>query len=56
VDEIAPTNLGAFLPRYSAQQVMETYSIIGGVPKYLELWDDGAPVMRNVAELSRLGD
>ena len=51
LEEIGPHDLAEFLPRYSAQQIVETYSVIGGVPKYLELWDDGAPVMRNVRDL-----
>lgn len=51
VEEIGPGDLVQFLPRYSAQQVVEAYSVIGGVPKYLELWDDGAPVLSNVQRL-----
>jgi uncharacterized protein len=51
LEEIGPGDLLEFLPRYSAQQVVETYSVIGGVPKYLELWDDRAPVLRNVQRL-----
>jgi AAA+ ATPase superfamily predicted ATPase len=51
VEEIGPGDLVEFLPRYSAQQLVETYSVIGGVPKYLELWDDGAPVLQNVERL-----
>lgn len=36
-----------FLPSYSFEQIIETYSIIGGVPKYLEMWDTNVPVMKN---------
>ncbi len=51
LDEISPKHLGEFLPRYSPQQLVETYSVVGGVPKYLELWDDSAPVLMNVRKL-----
>jgi AAA+ ATPase superfamily predicted ATPase len=50
LDEIAPEELGLFLPRYSPEQIVETYSVIGGVPGYLELWDDRRPVFRNIEE------
>lgn len=51
LEEIGPSDLDPFLPRYSARQLVETYSVIGGVPKYLELWNDGRPVLRNVEDL-----
>ena len=50
LDEIAPEDLGLFLPRYSPEQIVETYSVIGGVPAYLELWDDRHPVFKNIDE------
>jgi uncharacterized protein len=51
VEEIPPAHLQKFLPRYSPAQVVETFSIIGGVPKYLELWDDTRSVLENVRRL-----
>lgn len=51
LEEIEPAHLQQFLPRYSAIQAVETFSVIGGVPKYLEMWDDGAPVLKNIREL-----
>jgi hypothetical protein len=51
LEEIPPESLNEFLPRYSPQQVVETYSIIGGVPKYLEMWNDGSPVLNNIRDL-----
>ncbi len=51
VEEIPPDQLREFLPRYSAVQTVETFSVIGGVPKYLELWNDGAPVLHNIRDL-----
>ena len=50
MDEIAPEDLSLFLGRYSPEQVVETYSVIGGIPGYLELWDDRQPVFRNIDE------
>jgi AAA+ ATPase superfamily predicted ATPase len=51
IQEIEPESLHAFLPHYSPAQIVETYSIIGGVPKYLEMWDDRKPVLANVEHL-----
>lgn len=51
IEEIEPQSLHAFLPRYSKEQVVETFSVIGGVPKYLEMWDDRKPVLKNVEDL-----
>ena len=49
--EIEPRHLPQFLPRYSPVQIVETFSVIGGVPKYLEMWDDTAPVLQNIHDL-----
>ena len=51
LEEIPPSEIGQFLPRYSPAQVVETYAVIGGVPQYLEMWDDRRPVLRNIEEL-----
>ncbi|MBN1984054.1 MAG: ATP-binding protein [Chitinivibrionales bacterium] len=51
IDEIEPNEMHKFLPRYSAGQLVETYSILGGVPKYLQLWDDNKPVLKNIEEI-----
>ena len=50
LDEISPDELGLFLQRYSPEQIVETYSVIGGIPGYLELWDDRYPVLKNVED------
>jgi uncharacterized protein len=50
VEEIPPGDLRLFLPRYSADQLVETYSVLGGIPAYLGLWDDRAPVMKNIEQ------
>jgi uncharacterized protein len=51
VEDIEPGQLRHFLPKYSPEQIIETFSVIGGVPKYLEMWDDGKPVIKNIEEL-----
>lgn len=48
--EIAPRHIGQFLPRYSERQIVEVFSVVGGVPKYLEMWDDRRPVLRNIEQ------
>jgi uncharacterized protein len=50
LDEISPEDLSLFLERYSPEQNVETYSVIGGIPGYLELWDDRQTVFRNIDE------
>lgn len=49
--EVELEAMSLFLPRYSPSQIVETYGVIGGVPEYLELWDDGKSVMKNIEEL-----
>lgn len=51
LDEILPAELPLFLPRYSPNQVVETYAVTGGVPAYLELWNDRQPVWKNIEDL-----
>lgn len=51
LEPIAPHEMELFLPRYSPEQIVETYSIIGGIPKYLEMWDDRRPVPKNIEEV-----
>ncbi|KPA18202.1 ArsR family transcriptional regulator [Candidatus Magnetomorum sp. HK-1] len=51
LEEIEPSSLHLFLPRYSPEQIVETYSITGGVPKYLEMWDDRKTVLKNIEDI-----
>ena len=51
LDEVTLKDLHLFLPRYSQDQVVETFGVIGGVPKYLEMWDDRKPVLANIESL-----
>jgi uncharacterized protein len=50
VDEIGIQEMSLFLPGYSLEQLVETYSVIGGVPRYLEAWSDGKSVMANIRD------
>ena len=51
LEEIPPRELRLFLPGYSHEQIVETYGVVGGIPAYLELWDDQKPVFRNIRDL-----
>lgn len=51
VDEVGLDEMGLFLPGYSREQLVETYSVVGGVPKYLEMWNDRHPVLRNIRDV-----
>lgn len=51
LEEIDPADIGLFLPCYSPVQIVETYSVIGGVPKYLEMWEDRKTVFKNIEEI-----
>ncbi len=43
--------LGEFLPRYDVYKRLAVYAILGGVPAYLERWDDGNTLAANVTRL-----
>lgn len=51
VDEVDVGDMALFLPRYSPEQLVETYSVVGGIPSYLEMWNDRHPVLRNVRDV-----
>lgn len=40
-----------FIPQYDHHQLLEAYSVIGGVPYYLTLWDGARSVYENIEEL-----
>ncbi len=40
--------LSEFLPRYTAAQRVAVYAILGGIPAYLERFDDALPLAENV--------
>jgi AAA+ ATPase superfamily predicted ATPase len=40
----------AFVPRYNLEQKALTYGVTGGIPKYLELFDDTLSIKENILE------
>lgn len=42
-------DLPAFLPAYTPTQFVETYAVLGGMPGYVQQFDDQRPVLDNVA-------
>lgn len=51
LDELGLREMSLFLPDYSPEQIVETYSVIGGVPRYLEAWSDRRPVLANIRDV-----
>ncbi|MFZ2095406.1 MAG: ATP-binding protein [Anaerolineales bacterium] len=51
VDPLSFATLGDFLPRYTAAERVAVYAITGGVPAYLERFDDRRSLTENVREL-----
>lgn len=41
-------DIGEFFPNYSPEELVEVYAVLGGVPRYLEEFDDSVDVMTNV--------
>lgn len=39
-----------FFPRYSPEELVKVYAVLGGVPRYLEEFDNSADVMTNLKE------
>jgi len=48
LDPLSVQHLHYFLPRYSQTQLVEVYSIAGGVPLYLKMFDDSISVIENI--------
>ncbi|MFN8491430.1 MAG: ATP-binding protein [Caldilineaceae bacterium] len=42
-------DLPAFLPAYRPTQLVETYAVLGGMPGYIQQFDDRRPVLNNIA-------
>ncbi|MDX8508600.1 ATP-binding protein [Mesorhizobium captivum] len=51
VRQLPLRDLSGFFPEYSAEQLIETYAIFGGVPYYLTLSDQHASLRENVINL-----
>lgn len=45
---ISVLNTMHFFPKYSLVQLVETYGVTGGVPKYFEFFSDKQPVLKNI--------
>ncbi|MDK2886446.1 MAG: uncharacterized protein PWP54_1004 [Thermosipho sp. (in: thermotogales)] len=44
-------HLKLFIPEYDFHQLIETYSILGGIPYYLTLWDGNTNLYSNIENL-----
>jgi AAA+ ATPase superfamily predicted ATPase len=51
VDPLPFSALGDFLPRYSAAERVAVYAVAGGIPAYLERFDDAESVGANIRRL-----
>ncbi|MEJ2305614.1 MAG: ATP-binding protein [Anaerolineales bacterium] len=51
VDPLPFSALSDFLPRYSAAEQVAVYAVAGGVPAYLERFDDSRSLSENLREL-----
>jgi hypothetical protein len=51
LNPIAFEHLKLFIPQYDFHQLMEAYSIIGGIPYYLTLWNGNANLYTNIENL-----
>lgn len=51
LDPLHFSDIRAFLPNYDAFQRLSVYSILGGVPAYLERWQDTLSIKANVERL-----
>lgn len=48
LDPLPLSEVHNFLPRYSRIQLVEVYAITGGVPLYIEIFDDSVSVLKNL--------
>jgi len=44
-------NAREFIPRSDFHRLLEVYSVIGGIPMYLNLWDENKSVFENILQL-----
>jgi len=51
VDPLPFSALSDFLPRYSAAERVAVYAVAGGIPAYLERFDDAESVGANIRRL-----
>lgn len=51
LDPVKFETLKEFIPEYNYHELLETYSIIGGIPMYLNLWDSKKSIFDNISNL-----
>ena len=51
LDPVNFSGVRSFIPRYDVQKRMAVYSMLGGIPAYLERWRDTESIKRNVSRL-----
>jgi AAA+ ATPase superfamily predicted ATPase len=47
---LQPTDCAAFFPTYNPEQVIETYAVLGGMPRNLAVMDSRVSLMRNIEQ------
>lgn len=45
------TQIEPFMPRYNLEKRMAVWGIVGGIPDYLRVWDDGQDLLTNIHEI-----
>ncbi len=50
VEALSFKDLRSFFPQYSVEERIRTYSVLGGIPFYLQQFDDGRDVSTNIKE------
>ncbi|NQE06113.1 hypothetical protein C5S32_09610 [ANME-1 cluster archaeon GoMg1] len=50
VEALSFKDLRSFFPKYSVEERIRTYSILGGIPFYLQQFDDSKDVSTNIKE------
>ena len=51
IQQLAFPDIAKFLPGYDTHKRLAVYSIIGGIPAYLERWDTSEPLSANIERL-----
>jgi hypothetical protein len=51
VRQLSLREVAEFFPSYSAEQLVETYAVFGGIPHYLQLCDPKTDLRRNIIDL-----
>jgi AAA+ ATPase superfamily predicted ATPase len=51
VDPLSFEDIREFLPHYDAERRLAVYAVLGGIPAYLERWDDNGSLASNIERL-----